>query len=89
MLYSTKNLADIAAKVKCRMVNFWAQLRNGDQSKFSSIMFLFMKHLQEIAPDKFPLKWTNFIKHILNAVRRFGDIWVSEDASPLWLKTIY
>ena len=36
MLYGESSMTDLDTKIKCRMVNFGAKLKNGNGSKFSS-----------------------------------------------------
>jgi hypothetical protein len=64
-----ENIEDI---VKNRMLNFWARIVNGNQSKLSNILYKSM--LQKYESGEYKSKWLYKIHNSLNCIG-YGNIW--------------
>lgn len=65
MIYAELGIKPVEIQIKSRMINFWVNTLNSDNSKFSKIMLNIMR----LETDQgVTFKWLNFIKEILVSV---------------------
>ena len=69
--------------VKQRMLNYWANLVNGKQSKLSSIVYSLLKNLHDWG--EYQSKWLSCIYDNLNGMG-MGYLWHSQEISTNWFK---
>ena len=74
MVYGETGAVDMGTFIRCRMVNFWVNLKFGDPKKLSSIMYRLMDKLHHCHPDAFKFQWIEHVKTLLNDAG-FSEVW--------------
>ena len=69
--------------IKQRMLNYWANLVNGKQSKFSFIVYSLLKDLYD--QGEYQSKWLSCISDNLNGMG-LGYLWNAQEFSTNWFK---
>lgn len=77
----------VSVHIKSRMLNYWARLLTGKQTKLCFVMYEGLLKLYN--ENTFRSPWLSYIKSLLNN-SGMSDVWISQDVcNYLWLKDAF
>ena len=75
MVYGELGTFPLFVDIQCRMVSFWAELRDG-HNEIASTIYDIVYRLRE--QGKLKSKWIDHVQHLINS-NGFGHVWNSPD----------
>ena len=84
-LYGETGAHSIELLVRERIINFWAKIVTGNQSKLSAIMYKLIYRLHVEQSCNYNSKWINYVKRTLDHAG-FSNVWLSKCWNPKWLQ---
>ena len=85
MLHGETGAYSIELLVRERIINFWAIIVSGNQSKLSAIMYKLICKLHVDQNCDYNSRWIDYVKRILDHAG-FSKVWSSKCWNPKWLK---